>query len=628
MRINEIMIDGFGKHVNLHLDFEAGVNVLYGENESGKSTVVAFIRAALYGMSGRGVMSDRKKYAPWNESAKYGGWMKFEHAGNYYRVVVRFAESKRGDSVALYNDMTGRQIPIPEGQTVGEMILEMSPATYDITVYAPQLGSKPELDNANMDYLIEQLSKSSNREMNQSETAVSKRLKQAMDYISAPRSGKGIIDVARVQKAKIDEDIAVVEKYEDDIQQMRDLHKLKTTQLNKLKEDQSKTNTAYDSMRAAVDTLAKHDKIRRVLTSVNVLDESIFEEGRRQRRYKIPMYIFLALVFLLAVGVAALVFLKEYATKISFIGELEIYKMLVSHSKITYISVAAVLAVLVVIYLITMFSGSKEMRNLNRDLQKEEDNLAELLDLKFHEEDTFEYRNSAVKQALEVQEEDFNRAKDFMDNLERKSREDEIYHIKVEQLTQEISYAKAAIDSLLRQINAYEEYETLVMQSKALDEKIQNLQRKYDALSLARTALAESFEKWQSDLGPVFAGTAQSLLYDITNGRHENMKIDRDFEISLPDENTGKLYPSGYFSGATIDQMYLALRLALVKLVSSETSVLPVIFDDPFVQYDIVRKGLAMTALSDFADRNDSQVIITTCLRDMYPDDVNVIELK
>lgn len=267
------------------------------------------------------------------------------------------------------------------------------------------------------------------------------------------------------------------------------------------------------------------------------------------------------------------------------------------------------------------------MRNLSRDLQKEEDNLASLLDLQFHEEDTFEYRDNAVKNALEIQEEDFNRAKDFMDNLEKKSREDEIYHIKVEQLTQEVSYAKAAIDSLLRQVNAYEDYETLVSQSKELDEKIQTLQRKYDALQLARTALSESFEKWQSDLGPIFAGTAQTLLYDITNGRHENMKIDRDFEISLPDENTGKLYPSGYFSGATIDQMYLALRLALVKLVSSETAVLPVILDDPFVQYDIVRKGLALTALRNFADRNESQVIITTCLRDTYPEDINVIEL-
>ena len=183
------------------------------------------------------------------------------------------------------------------------------------------------------------------------------------------------------------------------------------------------------------------------------MDESIYEEHRRQRRYKIPMYIFLLLVFLAAVGVAAAVYFEKYVTKLSLINELELYHTLVSHSKIMYISVAGLLAVLVVVYLVTMLSGTKEMRNLNRDLQKEEDNLANLLGLEFHEEDSHEYREETIKRALDIQEKEFNEAKDFMDNLEKKSREDEIYHIKVEQLTQEISYSKAAIDSLLRQIN-------------------------------------------------------------------------------------------------------------------------------------------------------------------------------
>jgi uncharacterized protein YhaN len=233
----------------------------------------------------------------------------------------------------------------------------------------------------------------------------------------------------------------------------------------------------------------------------------------------------------------------------------------------------------------------------------------------------------AIKAALQVQEQEYDRAKDFMDNLERRSKDDEKYHTRVEQLTQEISYAKAAIDSLIRQVKSYEDYEVLKEESARLGEKIAILQRKYDALQLARTVLSESFEKWQSDLGPVFAKTARTILYDITKGRHENMKIDRDFEISLPDNSTGRLYPSGYFSGATIDQMYLALRLALVKLISSDTVAFPVIFDDPFVQYDKTRRLSAIEVLSRFAENNETQVIITACVRDDYPENVNVINL-
>lgn len=628
MKINEIMIDGFGKHVNLHINFEEGVNVLSGDNESGKSTVVAFIKAALYGLSGRGATSDRKKYAPWDENARYGGWMKFEHAGNYYRVTVRFAESKRGDTIILYNDMTGRQIPIPEGRTVGELVLEMSANTYDLTVFASQLGSKPEIDNSNMDCLIEQLSNSSNKDMMQSETVISKRLKSAMDYISAPRSGKGLVDIARTRKAKIDEEIAAIEKYEDDLQQTRDLHQYKENELKQLKEAQSKNTTPYENMRVAMDIMSKHDKTRRILTSVNVLDESVYEEKKRQRRYKIPMCIFLAVLFLASVAIAACVYFNEYASKISFIANLDLYKLLLKNSTITYVVIAAIVAVVILLYLVIILSGGKEMRNLNRELEAEEENLINLLGITVSPSDDKEYIDELIKNQLVLQEEQYNRAKDFLDNLESKAREEDIYHIKVEQLTQEVSYAKAAIDSLTRQIKGLGEYESLVEQSEQLKTQIASYERKYEALQLARTILSEAFEKWQADLGPVFAKTARTILYDITDGKHENMKIDRDFEISMPDEVTGRLYPSGYFSGATVDQMYLSLRLAIVKLISPDTSAFPVILDDPFVQYDANRREKALSVLRRFADNNESQVIITTCLKEDYPTGINVISLN
>ena len=72
MIIHEIKINGFGKHSNWELNFAEGVNVISGGNESGKSTVVAFIRAMLYGLSGRGAQNERKKFQPWDRSVKYG----------------------------------------------------------------------------------------------------------------------------------------------------------------------------------------------------------------------------------------------------------------------------------------------------------------------------------------------------------------------------------------------------------------------------------------------------------------------------------------------------------------------------------------------------------------------------
>jgi len=52
MKIREIHIDGFGIFANKHIDsLRSGINVVYGANESGKSTILAFIRQMLFGFA-------------------------------------------------------------------------------------------------------------------------------------------------------------------------------------------------------------------------------------------------------------------------------------------------------------------------------------------------------------------------------------------------------------------------------------------------------------------------------------------------------------------------------------------------------------------------------------------------
>ena len=51
MRIDKIKINGFGKIKNKEIEFTDGINVIYGKNESGKSTFLKFIPCMLYGIS-------------------------------------------------------------------------------------------------------------------------------------------------------------------------------------------------------------------------------------------------------------------------------------------------------------------------------------------------------------------------------------------------------------------------------------------------------------------------------------------------------------------------------------------------------------------------------------------------
>lgn len=69
MKILNLKINGFGKLSNREVKLTDGINLVYGENESGKSTLLKFIMGMFYGMSrnknGK-FMPDFERYTPWD----------------------------------------------------------------------------------------------------------------------------------------------------------------------------------------------------------------------------------------------------------------------------------------------------------------------------------------------------------------------------------------------------------------------------------------------------------------------------------------------------------------------------------------------------------------------------------
>lgn len=70
MQIKKLQINNFGKLNNKNIELNNGINVIFGENESGKSTLLKFITSMFYGASknknGKRI-SDFEKYTPWLE---------------------------------------------------------------------------------------------------------------------------------------------------------------------------------------------------------------------------------------------------------------------------------------------------------------------------------------------------------------------------------------------------------------------------------------------------------------------------------------------------------------------------------------------------------------------------------
>ena len=105
MRIDKIEIDGFGKLNNFSLAFSDGFNLIYGENESGKSTLCDFLLSMFYDMPNDGKRislseSFRRKYKPWH-SERFGGRVYFTHDGRRYLLEKSFGNTKRGDHARL-----------------------------------------------------------------------------------------------------------------------------------------------------------------------------------------------------------------------------------------------------------------------------------------------------------------------------------------------------------------------------------------------------------------------------------------------------------------------------------------------------------------------------------------------
>ena len=77
MKIDSINIESFGGLKNFRLDFCDGMNIIYGDNEAGKSTIMAFIEMMFYVRRAHEKSSDiskslRKKYTAWDGSAMCG----------------------------------------------------------------------------------------------------------------------------------------------------------------------------------------------------------------------------------------------------------------------------------------------------------------------------------------------------------------------------------------------------------------------------------------------------------------------------------------------------------------------------------------------------------------------------
>ena len=144
MQILELHLKNFGKFTDYHLEFPNHFQVIYGENEYGKSTVYAFIKAMLFGLErGRGRAAGRdefSRYEPWENPNYYAGMMRFRCGGRTFRLERTFDRYTKNASLICEDD--GEELSVEAGDL--EMLLEgMTAASFENTAAIGQLTAKP-----------------------------------------------------------------------------------------------------------------------------------------------------------------------------------------------------------------------------------------------------------------------------------------------------------------------------------------------------------------------------------------------------------------------------------------------------------------------------------------------------
>lgn len=144
MRIRELYLKNFGKFSEQHFYIQNGIQVIYGENEFGKSTLHAFIRAMLFGLErGRGRAAGKdafSRFEPWENPNYYAGVMRFECGGRNFRLERSFDRISKHASLICEDD--GEELSVEDGDL--DMLLGgITPSEFDSTVSVGQLMARP-----------------------------------------------------------------------------------------------------------------------------------------------------------------------------------------------------------------------------------------------------------------------------------------------------------------------------------------------------------------------------------------------------------------------------------------------------------------------------------------------------
>lgn len=203
MIIEKIVIKSFGRIKNMTLEFSDSVNVIEGENESGKSTIAAFIRYMLYGFTDdkRGGTSERQKRINW-ETGRAEGSMYVRVKDRRFvinRSTVPADNSERPtyrEESSIIDVETGA--PAYGKLAAGEVLFGVDSELFDNTAFIGRIGDSS-INEDSVRQSIENIIFSGSEKINK-QRAVSRITDKMHALLHEGGAGGAIVDLAHKEQ--------------------------------------------------------------------------------------------------------------------------------------------------------------------------------------------------------------------------------------------------------------------------------------------------------------------------------------------------------------------------------------------------------------------------------------------
>lgn len=187
--------------------------------------------------------------------------------------------------------------------------------------------------------------------------------------------------------------------------------------------------------------------------------------------------------------------------------------------------------------------------------------------------------------------------------------------LSLEQAAQETGRLQVELERLDRALNqargkqqALGDPAILSARLEQVEEELERRRREYQAISIAMETLQQANAQLQQRFSPQLNRAAGALLSRLTGGKYHALSLDKELEASASGERDVLPHSALYLSKGTVDQIYLAVRLAVCDLCLPDA---PLVLDEALAAFDDVRAKRALELLQELSAQR--QILLFSC---------------